>query len=188
MECEIEIEMDGKIIGNSKMYMKGDKSRLEIKGNASAGINDMVIIQDSANTYVKNGNKWEKSTQKNEMINQIYTKDQGKMLEELTQKKEFKVESYANNKATVSYKEKNTLDGVQNVRMGIDMETGNILFIEQKSNMINGTVLLEYVQGEIVPKKIISTSSNDMGNSIIQICLKNTKININIKESVFSTK
>jgi len=128
------------------------------------------------------------SNQKNEIINQIYSQDQNKMLSELTQKKEFKVESYANNKATVSYKETSVLDGVQNVRMGIDMETGNILFIEQKSNMINGTVLLEYVQGEIVPKKIISTSSNDMGNSIIQICLKNTKININIKESVFSTK
>lgn len=188
MECEIEIEMDGKIIGSSKMYMKGDKSRLEIKGDASAGVEDMVIIQDSTQTYLKTGNKWEKSLQKNEIINQIYTRDQSKMLNELTQKKEFKVESYMNNKATISYKETSPFEGVQNIRIGIDMKTGNIMFIEQKSNMANGVVSLEYTQAEYIPTKIISSSYDVSGGHSLQFTLLNLKINRNIQESLFTAK
>jgi len=107
------------------------------------------------------------------------------MLNELTQKKEFKVESYANNKVTVSYKEIVPLEGVQNVRMGIDMKTGNVMFIEQKSNNGNGTVSLIYDREEYIPSKIITTCESDTNNYIMQIKLKNTKINNSIKDSLF---
>lgn len=188
IECEIEIEVDGKIIGSSKMYMKGDKSRLEIKGDATVGIEDMVIIQDSAQTYVKTGNKWEKSNLNNETVNQIYTQDQYQMLNELTQKKGFKVESYANNKATVSYKEVSVFEGVQNVRMGIDMKTGNIVFVEQKSNMINSLVRFEYIQNNSIPAKIITSIFDKSGEHSSQTTFKNIKLNNNINEMLFIVK
>ncbi len=60
MECEIEIELEGNIIGNTKMYMKGNKMRMEIKGNVEAGMGDIIIIQDSTGSYTKINNEWQK--------------------------------------------------------------------------------------------------------------------------------
>jgi len=106
----------------------------------------------------------------------------------LIKKKEFKVESYSNNKATISYKEKTTLDGVQNVRMGIDLKTGNVMFVENISNMHSGIILYEYSSTSAIPISISVENGKSINSQKMKIYIHNMKIDHNIKDSIFSIK
>ncbi len=188
MECEIEIELEGNIIGNTKMYMKGNKTRIEIKGNVELEMSDIVVIQDSTGSYTKINNEWQKGGEENNIMDQMKMFDHDKMVNEIISKKDFKIESMKNSKATISYKEAMGLMGVSNIRMGLDLENGNILFQEQNFN--TGKVLIEfkYDKGKNIPKEVIVKNFTSDGNNEMRIRMKNMRINQKISDKIFEKK
>ncbi len=188
MECNIEIELEGNIIGNTKMYMKGNKTRMEIKGNVELEMSDIVVIQDSTGSYTKINNEWQKGGEENNIMDQMKMFDHDKMINEIINKQDFKIESMKNNKATISYKEAVGLMGVSNIRMGLDLENGNILFQEQSFN--KGKVLIEfkYDKGKNIPNEVVVKNFSSDGNNEIKIRMKNMRINHKMSDKIFEKK
>jgi hypothetical protein len=131
-ECEIEIEDGGKVIGTTKLYQKDKQSRIEIKGNKTVRIEDMVIVQDTNGTYTKTGKeKWVKGTA---MQGMSYKQTDAKtMAEGFIEKNGFEVLDYSNNVATIKYNEE-MMGGVTGVKVGINMKNGDMIFQEMDMN------------------------------------------------------
>ncbi|MCK4524773.1 hypothetical protein KAU15_07585 [candidate division WOR-3 bacterium] len=185
MECNIEIELEGNIIGNTKMYMKENKMRMEIKGNVEAGIGDIIIIQDSTGSYTKINNEWKKGGEENNIMDQMKMFDHDKMINEIVSKQDFKIESMKNNKATISYKEVMGLMGVSNIRMGLDLENGNILFQEQTFNTGKALIEFKYDKGKNIPIEVIVKNFSSDGNNEMRIRMKNMRINHKMSDKIF---
>ena len=185
MECNIEIELEGNIIGNTKMYMKGNKMRMEIKGNVEAGMGDIIIIQDSTGSYTKINNEWQKGGEDNNIMDQMKMFDHDKMINEIVSKQDFKIESMKNNKATISYKEVMGLMGVSNIRMGLDLENGNILFQEQTFNTGKALIEFKYDKGKNIPIEVIVKNFSSDGNNEMRIRMKNMRINHKMSDKIF---
>ncbi len=185
MECEIEIELEGNIIGNTKMYMKGNKTRMEIKGNVELKMSDIVFIQDSTGSYTKQGDKWIKGG--SNMLSQIKGMDSRKQIDGLFEKKDLEVESIKNDNAIITFKETENISGIGNGRMGINLKTGNILFYELNTSQGNSKIIFEYgkQKGVFFIKKITNNTETPNGNSQMIINYKNVKINQKINDKIF---
>ena len=185
-ECEIEIEMDNKILSMTKMYKKGEKSRMEIKGDKNMGIGDIVIIQDTSGTYTKEGkNKWIKSNNMS-LMGQYGMIDTKAMLEEMVKKERFEVEDYKNKIATIRYKEEN-YGTVSDIRVGIDMSKGRIIFQEIEMNNGFSRIIYEYGEqsGKMYIKELKIDTRTALGNKQMNIRIKNVKIDKKINDKIF---
>lgn len=187
-ECEIEIEDGGKVIGTTKLYQKDKQSRIEIKGNKTVGIEDMVIVQDTNGTYTKIGKeKWVKGTV---MLGMSYKQaDPKSMAEEFTKKEGFEVLDYANNVATIKYNEE-IVGGVMGVKVGINMKNGDIIFQEMDMNEGSSKVIFQYgeMNGKRYIKEMKISTQTKYGNNEMIIRYKNVKIDKGINSKLFKVE
>ena len=187
-ECEIEIEDGGKVIGTTKLYQKDKQSRIEIKGNKTVGIEDMVIVQDTNGTYTKTGkDKWVKGTA---MQGMSYKQaDSKSMAEGFVEKNGFEVLDYSNKVATIKYKEE-MMGGVNEVRVGIDMKNGDMVF--QEMDMNEGSSKIKFQYGEMNGKRYIKemkiSTQTKYGNKEMVIRYKNVKIDKGINSKLFKVE
>ena len=161
---------------------------MEIKGNVEAGMGDIIIIQDSTGSYTKIDNEWQKGGEENNIMGQMKMFDHDKMINEIINKEDFKIENMKNNKATISYKEVMGLMGVSNIRMGLDLENGNILFQEQTFNTGKALIEFKYDKGKNIPIEVIVKNFSSDGNNEMRIRMKNMKLNHKMSDKIFEKK
>jgi len=187
-ECEIEIEDGGKVIGTTKLYQKDKQSRIEIKGNKTVGIEDMVIVQDTNGTYTKSGKeKWVKGTA---MQGMSYKQTDAKtMAEGFIEKNGFEVLDYSNNVATIKYNEE-MMGGVTGVKVGINMKNGDMIFQEMDMNEGSSKVIFQYgeMNGKRYMKEMKISTQTKYGNKEMVIRYKNVKIDKGINNKLFKVE
>ena len=193
LECVFEISMGDGVSGKSKMYMSGNRLRIDIQGETTErGINDMIIVQDSAGSYTKMNNKWIKGKADggNSIVNQMKIVNQEESLKGIMNKNDFTVESIKGNQAVVSFKEAVGLIGPAKTKMGIDLNTGNIMFQEQNFN--EGRVIIDFKydnKSGIIPSEVnIRNIENKVGEPLhVKIRISDVKVNHKLDEAVFLT-
>ena len=150
------------------------------------GIGDIVIIQDTSGTYTKEGkNKWIKSNNMS-LMGQYGMIDTKAMLEEMVKKERFEVEDYKNKIATIRYKEEN-YGTVSDIRVGIDMSKGRIIFQEIEMNNGFSRIIYEYGEqsGKMYIKELKIDTRTALGNKQMNIRIKNVKIDKKINDKIF---
>ncbi len=189
-EGNIELEMDGNVIGESKIYIKGNMKRIEIAGKPELGIESMIMITDSNGIHTKTGDgKWQTGAEVMNLNNQMDQMDSKRMIEKMVKKDNFEIEECSKNNAIIKYKE-NMGMGVGEVRVGIDMQSGEIRFQEIKMNEGNSKIIFEYgeIKGKRYTKGIQISTQTKVGNKTMKIKYKNVKINQKINDKIFEKK
>ena len=90
-------------------------------------------------------------------------------------------------KAILQFKETENIMGVGNGRVGIDMDTGNIVFYELQTPMGHSRMIFEYEKqrGYSYMKSIKINADNDNMKGVTEIHFKNVKVNERISQNLF---
>ena len=185
-QCDIQITLDGKVIGESKLYRQGDKERIEIMPSAKSEFaQSMTIIKDSMNTYTKTEEGWVKGVNNMNSVADISSME--KNWASVLKKKDAEVEEVKNRKAIVRFKETENMMGIGKGRAGIDLDNGNILFYELETSMGNTKMIFEYdtKKGLSYLKGIKMTSNYKDMQGLMDIEFKDVRINEDMKSSLF---
>ncbi len=189
-EGNIEIEMDGNVIGESKIYIKGNMKRIEIAGKPEFGIESIIMITDTNGIHTKTGTgEWQTGAEGIYSNNQMDQIDSKGMIEEMINKDGFKIEECNQNNAIIKYKE-NMGMGAGEVRVGIDMKKGEMRFQEIEMNEGNSKIIFEYgeIKGKRYLKEMKINTQISENNSTMIMTYKNVKIDKKISDDKFQVK
>lgn len=187
-QCEINISNNGQLIGTSKLYIAGNKQRMEIPAMSNMlelGMDDIVIVKDSIFTYTKTKDGWQMG--ESQVVNEFYNGNSNKQWKEILSKNDLALESVISNKAIIQFKETDNLIGVGQVRVGIDIETGQMQFYELKTSESNSKMIFDYEtkKGYSFIKRIkIKTQSKEI-EMVTDIDYANVKVNERINQKLF---
>ena len=185
-QCDIQIQLDGKVIGESKLYRQGSKERIEIMPSVKSEFSqELTIIKDSVNTYTKTEEGWVKGENSMNSINNITSME--KNWASVLKKKDAEVEEVKNRKAIVRFKETENVMGIGKGRVGIDLDNGNILFYELETPMGSSKMIFEYdtKKGLSYLKGIKVTSNYKDMQGLMDIEFNNVRINEDMKSNLF---